>query len=164
MLKQILSKLVNNQTSEWEDCLADALIGYRIATSKVTGYSPFFLMYLRLPRVPLSKSRQPCATSMEGRIQSLFESLQHVARLTEESRSYNRERLLRRANANDIRVGDTVVVLQPNKSPLATQWDPVYTVMRINGTTHHLRHQQNWQRENLAQRAIESGRSQHYLG
>ena len=52
----MLAVAVNNQVNMWEDRLGDVLMAYRISVSSVTGYSPYFLLYGRLPRVPLSNT------------------------------------------------------------------------------------------------------------
>ena len=47
MLKELLSKSVNNYTPDWEDQLGDYLAAYRVNVSDVTGHTPFFLLYGR---------------------------------------------------------------------------------------------------------------------
>ena len=61
--------------------------------------------------------------------------------MTEETRAYNRARLQRRAIAQDIHVGDSVMILAHGRTPLTSRWDPQYIVTRIQGTTHWVRHQ-----------------------
>ena len=55
VLKETLAKLVNNYSLDWEDRISDALTAHRMAVSSVTGYSPFFLLYGRRPRAPMTK-------------------------------------------------------------------------------------------------------------
>ena len=51
----MLAKMVNNVSRNWEYELATALTAYRISVSNTTGFTPFFLLYGRKPRQPLTK-------------------------------------------------------------------------------------------------------------
>ena len=58
-LKELLAKSVNNYTPDWEDRLGDCLAAYRVGVSDVTGHTPFFLLYRRRVRTPLTRLLQP---------------------------------------------------------------------------------------------------------
>ena len=49
-LKQTLSKLCIENPKEWDYCLPMALFVYRVVPQSTTGYSPFYLLYGRIPR------------------------------------------------------------------------------------------------------------------
>ena len=51
-LKNVLRKLVNNRSAEWEEQLGAALWAHRV-TRGPNGFTPFQLQYGREPRVPL---------------------------------------------------------------------------------------------------------------
>ena len=61
---------------------------------------------------------------------------------TRESRRYNRERLLRQANAKVLHVGDSVMVLAMEPLSLTAKWDYGFTVTNINGLVVTVLHQQ----------------------
>ena len=93
-LKEILQKLVNNQNNRWEERLGDALLAYRVAVSSVTGYSPYFVLYGRHSRAPLSRLLRPEHNGPFGnRLDDLARTFKEVRSMTEDSRKYNRERL-----------------------------------------------------------------------
>ena len=52
--KDILAKLANNNINCWDHYVGDALFAYRISTSVTTGHSPYYLLYGRQPRAPVS--------------------------------------------------------------------------------------------------------------
>ena len=57
-------------------------------------------------------------------------------------RRYNRERLARRANCDDVKVGDTVVVKAEERVTLTSRWDPMWEVTRVRGPVVWIRQQQ----------------------
>jgi len=144
-LKEMLARLVNNNSLEWEDRLADALVAYRNSVSSVTGHTPFFLMYGRRARLPLTKalSHSGNAHPLGNRLDELSQCLQQARVLTEQSRKYNRERLAQKANAGRINVGDTVVVQAAEPLTFTSKWDPQYEVTRVRGHVVWIRHQQS---------------------
>ena len=135
-IKGMLAVAVNNQVNMWEDRLGDVLMAYRISVSSVTGYSPYFLLYGRLPRVPLSNTLAvPTGDFFGNRLDFLAQALQAAQANTVHSRQGNRERLKRRANAADIHKGDHVIVLAPERLTLTSRFDPLWVVTRVRGTT-----------------------------
>ena len=52
-LKNILSKLVNDQQDDWDIWLPQALLSYRSTLHSSTGYSPHLLMFGRETRLPI---------------------------------------------------------------------------------------------------------------
>ena len=135
-IKGMLAVAVNNQVNMWEDRLGDVLMAYRISVSSVTGYSPYFLLYGRLPRVPLSNTLAvPTGDFFGNRLDFLAQALQAAKANTVHSREGNRERLKRRANAADINKGDHVIVLAPERLTLTSRFDPLWVVTRVRGTT-----------------------------
>ena len=55
-LKEILQKLMNNNPAAWEDKLGHALFAYRNSVSVTNSHTPFFLLYGRDSRIPLSRT------------------------------------------------------------------------------------------------------------
>ena len=142
-LKTMLEKLVNNDAASWEDRLGEALLAYRTSVSTVTGHTPFFLTYGRHSRLPLTRAQRSHGNNTFGnRLDDLANALKIARHLTEDSRKYNRERLARKANANDIAVGDSVVIKAEERMTLTSRWDPHWEVTRVRGPVLRIRQQQ----------------------
>jgi transposase InsO family protein len=141
--KSLLTKLVNNHATAWEDHVADALSAYRNSVSSVTGYTPFFLLYGRRARLPLTKllSARGSGSPFGNRLDHLAEAFQIARVNTEESRVANRARLAAKANTADVSVGDSVVVKAEERLTLTSRHDPQYEVYRVRGPVCWVRHQ-----------------------
>ena len=138
----MLTKFVNNETANWENKISDVLMAHRSSVSSVTGYTPFYLLYGRRNRMPLSKLLAVRQTNYFGnRLDYLAPALKMAREHPAESRRYNRERLQRRANAKDIHVGDTVVVKAEERLTFTSRWDVQYEVYRVRGSTLWIKHQ-----------------------
>ncbi len=48
-----LNKLVNQAHNEWDTKLETVLFAYRVSRHRSTGYSPFFMMFHRVPQLPV---------------------------------------------------------------------------------------------------------------
>lgn len=144
-LKAMLTKLINGQRGNWDKELPNALMAYRNSVSSVTGHTPFHLMYGRRGRLPLTRMLQPPSEEhvrpFGSRLDELAQALDAARVETENSRKYNRERLARKANAQKLEMGDTVIVAANEPLSLTAKWDHQYEVIRIEGTTHWVRHQ-----------------------
>ena len=146
--KELLQRLVKNTPSQWEDRLGDALMAYRTSVSLTTGHTPFFLLYSRRNRLPLTRTLQTNrATAFGNRLDDQAIALQTARALTEDSRRYNRERLAKKANANDIAVGDSVLLKSEDRIPFTSRWDPQREVTRVRGPVLWLRNQQTGYRK-----------------
>jgi hypothetical protein len=141
----MLTKLVNNQPSKWEEHLGDCLTALNNSVSSVTGYSPFYLLYGRRARLPLTKLLPVNSAPFGNRLDNLARALQEASRNTQDSRRYNKERLAARANAGTIQVGDSVVLKAPERVTLTSRWDPQWEVTRVRGSTLWLRQQNTGQ-------------------
>lgn len=76
-----------------------------------------------------------------SRLDELSSALTAAKAETANSRKYNRERLSKKANAQQLEVGDTVIVAANEPLTLTAKWDHQYEIIRIEGTTHWVRHQ-----------------------
>ena len=143
-LKELMAKSVNNFAPDWENRLGNCLAAYRVSVSSVTGYTPFFLLYGRHGRAPLTRLLQPrSANNFGNRLDDLSSALQTARHFTADSRKYNRARLAKRADAKDIRVGDTVLLKAEERLTLTSRWDPQWGVERVSGPVLWLRQQQS---------------------
>ena len=133
-LKEILTKAINNQPTNWEDHIGDTLWAYRISINAATGYSPYYLLFGRQPRAPLTRllkastSICPFGNRLDDPSQAFAQA--HVN--TREGRIANRERLAKQANAKEIKVGDMVVLRVPEPVTFSSRWDPQWQVTRAS--------------------------------
>ena len=142
-LKQIINKLINNSPVNWENKLGDALLAYRNAVSTTTGHTPFYLVYGRHARIPLTKMLKTTqATTFGNRLDDLSIALKSTRELTRESRHYNRIRLEKKANAGQLSIGDSVVIKAEERIALTSRWDPHWQIYRIRGPVIFVRQQQ----------------------
>ena len=142
-LKEIITKLVNNQSRDWQNQLGNALYAYRNSVSASTGFTPFYLMYGRRGRLPLTKCLGTTSReNLSGRLSDLSDALTIARQNLADSRIYNRERINKRANASELKPGDTVVMKAHEKMTFTSGWDPQYEVIRVRGPVCWIRHQQ----------------------
>ena len=142
-LKEILTKAINNQPTNWEDHIGDTLWAYRISINAATGYSPYYLLFGRQPRAPLTRLLK-ASTSIcpfGNRLDDLSQAFAQAQVNTREGRIANRERLAKQANAKEIKVGDMVVLRVPEPVTFSSRWDPQWQVTRVSGLTLHIRNQ-----------------------
>ena len=140
-LKQIISRLANNTRSDWEDQLGPALMAYNNSVSVATGHTPYFLLYGRRARLPISRLL-PEDDRMDDRLHKVAAALRTAAQVTKASRLHNRQRLDRQANTGTYAAGDSVVIKAQEPLSLTSRWDPQWTVTRVRGKVLDLVHQQ----------------------
>ena len=139
----MLNCLINNNYREWEQQLSAAMTAYRNATSVVTGYTPFFLLYGRRGRLPLVRSFSAASgLAHQSRLYELARALTHARQMTAQSHQYNRQRINARATEGEVKVGDTVVVKVHNRLTFTSKWDPQYEVYNVREPVVSLRNQQ----------------------
>ena len=49
----MLLKVINTHQTNWDDKLDPVLFGYHVAKYRSIGYSPFYMLYHRQPRLPI---------------------------------------------------------------------------------------------------------------
>ena len=143
--KETLSILIQNQPDQWENHVGDTLAAHRISVSSVTGYSPFYLLHGRQPRAPLLSRLLQASTQIApfgNRPDDLAQALSVAHRNTvDNNRVHNQERLAKRADAKQIHVGDTVVLIASEPLTFTSKWDPQWQITRVSGLTGHIRNQ-----------------------
>jgi len=58
-LSRSLIKIINEDQDDWDKKLDSILFAYRAAKHRTTGYSPFFMLYHREPRLPIDTELMP---------------------------------------------------------------------------------------------------------
>ena len=133
-IKDIIQKLTNNRLDEWEERLSAALAAQRNAISTVTGYSPFFLLYGRRCRMPMTRMMAARGAHPFGnRLDDLTRAFQEARQRTLDSRHYNRYYQQQRANTTELAPGDSVVLKVGNRQGMTSRWDPHWMVVRVSG-------------------------------
>ena len=141
-IKSMISKLCSNRTADWEIKLPDVLLAHRISVSSTSGFSPFYLLYGRRPRMPMTKLLSARHSNYFGsRLDTLASMLKQARANTARNRAQVRERIQSRANAKQVKIGDSVVVLAAEPMTFTSRWDPEFEVYRIRGSTLWVRHQ-----------------------
>ena len=74
---------------------------------------------------------------------------------TESSRTHNKVRINKKANAGLIELGDIIVLLAPEPLTFTSKWDPQWQVTRVSGTTVFLRHQESGQTKKIHRSKVE---------
>ena len=123
--------------------MGDVLWAYRISVSSVNHFSPYFMLYGRLPRVPLSRTLPVESTNFFGnRLDNLATALQQALVDMEQSRRADRAQLLARADAQTLQVGDQCLLLANERVTLSSRFDPLWLITRLRGSIVWL-HQQS---------------------
>ena len=68
------------------------------------------------------------------------QALNVAAKMTEQSRKYNRERINKKAKAKTVEVGDCVVYKAQERLTFTSSFDPKWTVTRVRGLVIWIRH------------------------
>lgn len=152
--KEMITKSIDNNPATWENKISDVLLAHHISVSSVTGHTPFYLTYGRHPRTPL-----PTLLPQEGehylqhrfgnRLDNLTEALIQARQNTLNSRKHNRERLQKRSNVNDLRVGDTVLIKAENRATFTSRWDPKYVIINARPPVYTVRNEQTGKTKTL---------------
>ena len=130
-LQRMISKLDLEKCWKWPEHIRSVLIAYNATWSQVTGYSPYFLMFGRGPRLPVdllfltvNKREWTCtideyvkalyACTIDEYVKALYEWLTECLQLMQESESKEAKRQKRLYNrkvgAVELRPGDSVLV------------------------------------------------------
>ena len=144
-LKTMLTRLVHSDRATWESQLGPALTAYRNTVSEVTGHTPFHLLYGRRARLPLTRMLRPLpdghARPFGSRLEELHQCWTSARALNEQSRRANRERLERKAHAQHLEVGDSVIVALQDPQSMSPRWSPQWEIYKKKGTTYWIKHQ-----------------------
>ena len=118
-LQRMIGKLVPEKCRKWPEHVGSVLIAYNATRSQVTGYSPYFLMFGRRPRLPVdllfpTVNNREWTRTINEYVKALYEWLRECLKLAQESatKEANRQKLLynRRVGAVELRPGDRVLV------------------------------------------------------
>ena len=69
---------MNEDHTNWDEKLETILFAYRASKQKSTGYSPFFMMFHRQPRLPIDSELLPMSEVEESDIDEFVERMVKV--------------------------------------------------------------------------------------
>ena len=130
--------------AKWPSHLGPILIAYNATRSLITGYSPYFLMFGRWPRLPVdllfptvrrdenSQTTDEYVTSLYDKLKSALASVRDTALLEAQRQKWLYDR---RAGAVELHLGDKVLVkldaFRGQWWKLKNRWgDALYTVVK----------------------------------
>ena len=118
-LQRMIGKLDPEKCRKWPEHIGSVLIAYNATRSQVTGYSPYFLMFGRRPRLPVdllfpTVNTREWTRTINEYVKALYEWLTECLQLAQESTSKEAKRQKwlydRRVGAVELRPGDRVLV------------------------------------------------------
>ena len=137
-LLNMLRSLSVDQKSKWKTFLPSLTHAYNCTRHSSTGYSPYYVMFGRTPRLPIDlvlhlpgpKVSKAYIKDLEGRIKYTYHSVQESIKRASAKQKVNYDRKVRGAVPC---VGDHVLVKQvglKGKHKLANKWEEeVYQIM-----------------------------------
>ena len=135
MIIHMISKLEEDKKACWSEHLLELLLAYNATRSTVTGYSPFYLLFGRRPRIPVdylfpTLHDSPHQTKMEVSVAAMQKKLKEafaIARcLTSEEADKQCHYYDRKAGAVALQPGDVVMVCTDGfvgKQKVKDQWE-----------------------------------------
>ena len=86
----MIGKLDPDHRQKWPEHIGSILIAYNATRSLVTGYSPYFLMFGRRPRLPidllfLTRRAHELSRTIDEYVRTLYGQLRNSLRLAQES-------------------------------------------------------------------------------
>uniref|UniRef100_A0A8C5GZV1 Gypsy retrotransposon integrase-like protein 1 n=1 Tax=Gouania willdenowi TaxID=441366 RepID=A0A8C5GZV1_GOUWI len=145
----MIRALAPEAKAEWPRRLQTLTFVYNCTAHENTGFPPFYLMFGRVPRLPVdvlfrSVLHDSTVTGYDKYVESLVSDLKEAMVVAQEhvAKEQNRHALLynRGVKGNNIEVGDQVLLAnktERGKKKLADRWESkIYTVLDVNHTTH----------------------------
>ena len=145
-LMTMLGTLPEDKKVNWQDWVSTLCHAYNCTVTKVTGYSPYFLMFGRQPRIPVDEEfgvtfPKTTRNTMKKYVQNLQQRLQWAYDIAKEhiEKEVNRRKLYydRKVHCMDIIPGDIVLVRQKvfgTQHKIEDRWElPVYKILEQCG-------------------------------
>ncbi|CAI5681706.1 unnamed protein product [Oreochromis niloticus] len=148
-LGNMLRALPLRAKQEWPQQIQTLTFAYNATVHETTGYVPFYLMFGRVPRLPVdimfkSVLHDPIVVDFNSYSKLLLSYLSEAAKIAQEHTSNEQEHQARQYNKKikgvSLNVGDRVLLAnkgERGKKKLADKWEPqVYTVVERHPRTH----------------------------
>lgn len=145
-LLQMLKTLTERQKSNWKESLNKLLYAYNCTRCEVTGFSPFYLLYGRSPRLPVDMlfnlNSDPGVANHSEYLEKWKRGMQEAHQIAREhaqkASARNKKNYDSKVRCSELQRGDRVLVrnLTPRGGPgkLRNYWeDSIHTVVRQLG-------------------------------
>ena len=143
-LQRMIGKLDARRLKNWPEHLSAITHAYNSTRSHVTGYSPYYLMFGRRPRLPIdllfpTQRELPASKGVHDYVKALYTRLRgaiKLARLSADQEAARHKRLYdRRAGVVELQPGDKVLIrldaFVGQRRKLKNRWSPeLHTVVR----------------------------------
>ena len=143
-LRRMIAKMDPDKRAKWPSYLGPILIAYNATRSLITGYSPYFLMFGRRPRLPidllfLTMRRDENSRTADEYVTSLYNRLKFALAFVRDTAMMEAQRQKwlydRKAGAVELHPGDKVLVkldaFRGQRRKLKNRWgDALYTVVK----------------------------------
>ena len=140
-LKQMLKRLCKDQPKEWNRFISPCLFALRQVVNESTGFSPFSMIYGRIPRGPVEVLKELWTQENDSEVKTTYQYVLDLANRLElthklavehtlKSKSKQKEYYDRTAKERVLQSGDQVLVLLPTKkNKLELAWRGPYDVI-----------------------------------
>lgn len=142
-LLNMLGTLEPSKKHDWKSYVAPMVHAYNCSVNSSTGYSPYFLMFGRRPRLPVdvefgtrTEDNVQKHGSYKGYVDGLRKRLEFAFQLAAEkiavSQGKNKARYDLKSHANTLRVGDRVLLRNvglQGKHKIADRWDEIVYIV-----------------------------------
>ena len=147
MIIHMIGKLEEDRKACWSEHLPELLMAYNATRSAVTGYSPYYLLFGRRPRIPVdylfpTLRDSPHQTKMEVSVVAMQKRLKEaftvVRRLTSEEVARQCRYYDRKAGAVALQPGDVVMVCTDGfvgKWKVKDQWEDGVSLLSLSWRT-----------------------------
>ena len=118
-LRRMIGKMDPEKRSKWPSHLGSVIIAYNATRSLVTGFSPYFLMFGRRPRLPIdllfpTAMQQETSRTVDEYVLSLYERLKESLPVARDAAKLEAQRQKRHydrwARAVELQPGDKVLI------------------------------------------------------
>ena len=148
-LGSMLRTLPLKEKSQWPQQIQTLTFAYNATAHETTGYAPFFLMFGRVPRLPVDVLfkqvlNDPAVADYDSYAKSLLSCLKTAMDIAQKhsttEQQHQAQQYNKRVKGTYLSMGDRVLVAnqgERGKRKLADRWeDGVYTVVDSNPTIH----------------------------
>ena len=142
----MIGKLDPEKCQKWPAHLGSVLIAYNATQSLVTGYSPYYLMFVWRPKLPIDLLFPTCqehnlTCTIDEYVEMLYKRLQKSVKIAQDSalkEALRQKRLYdRKVGAVELQSGDCVLVkldtFHSQRRKLVNQWGSDLHTVQTNG-------------------------------
>lgn len=148
-LGSMLRTLPLKEKQRWPEQIQTLTFVYNATVHETTGYAPFYLMFGRIPRLPVDVLfkpvlNDPAFADYDSYVKTLFSSLRNAVEIAQKhsltEQQHQSSQYNKRTKGTHLSVGDRVLVAnkgERGKRKLADRWeDSMYTVVEVHPDIH----------------------------